>query len=300
MYKRQTNDSVRIDADQLRCRVVGEGGNLGLTQKARIDFALSSGRINTDALDNSGGVNLSDREVNLKILLGQEVRSGAMTEAERNSLLEQLTDDVALLVLEDNRVQSVTVSLDAIRARTEPDDFRDVISFLEKSGDLIREEEELPSWEKLCARIEDQGRSLTRPELYVVMAYVKMKLMSLLLRSRLPDEPATQEYLRQYFPKEALAKIGESSLESHRLGREIIASQMTNDLVGLMGCTFVHRISRDTNRTPADVARAWLVAARLTDHRKSIEQATESLPYGLFYDWMVSFSEALELSLIHI
>ena len=289
-----TNDSVRIDADQLRCRVVGEGGNLGLTQKARIDFALSSGRINTDALDNSGGVNLSDREVNLKILLGQEVRSGAMKETERNSLLEQLTDDVALLVLEDNRVQSVTVSLDAIRARTEPDDFRDVISFLEKSGDLIREEEELPSWENLCARIEDQGRSLTRPELYVVMAYVKMKLMSLLLRSRLPDEPATQEYLRQYFPKEALAAIGESSLESHRLGREIIASQMTNDLVGLMGCTFVHRISRDTNRTPADVARAWLVAARLTDHRKSIEQATESLPYGLFYDWMVSFSEALE------
>ena len=91
-----------------------------------------------------------------------------------------------------------------------------------------------------------------------------------------------------------MVAIGESSLESHRLGREIIASQMTNDLVGLMGCTFVHRISRDTNRTPADVARAWLVAARLTDHRKSIEQATESLPYGVFYDWMVSFSEALE------
>ena len=290
------NDSVRIDADQLRCRVVGEGGNLGFTQKARIDFSMRSGRINTDALDNSGGVNLSDREVNLKILLGQEVRLGAMKELERNELLEQLTDSVALLVLEDNKVQSVTVSLDQIRAKAEPDDFRDVISFLEQHGDLSREDEELPSWETLCARIEEHGRSLTRPELYVVMAYVKMKLMSLLLRSRLPDEPATQGYLREYFPQEALDAIGKGSLESHRLGRQIVASQMTNDLVGLMGCTFVHRISRDLNRTPADVARAWLVSARLTDHRKAIEEATENLPYGLFYKWMVSFSEVLERS----
>lgn len=291
-----TNDSVRVDADQLRCRVVGEGGNLGFTQRARIDFALRSGRVNTDALDNSGGVNLSDREVNLKILLGQEVRSGAMKEVERNALLEQLTDAVAEKVLEDNIVQSVTVSLDEIRAKAEPDDFRDVISFLENSGDLTREEEELPSWETLCTRIEAQGRSLTRPELYVVMAYVKMRLMSLLLRSRLPDEPATQEYLKEYFPREALAVIGDSALEKHRLGRQIIASQMTNDLIGLMGCTFVHRISRDMNRTPADVARAWLVAARLTDHVEAIEQAEHNLQYVLFYKWMVSFSEVLERS----
>ena len=292
-----TNDNVRVDADQLRCRVVGEGGNLGFTQKARIDFALRSGRINTDALDNSGGVNLSDREVNLKILLGQEVRSGTMTKAERNTLLEELTDAVALLVLEDNKVQSVTVSLDEIRARVEPDDFRDVISFLEKSGDLTREEEDLPSWETLCARIEGKGRSLTRPELYVVMAYVKMKLMSLLLRSRLPDDPATQDYLRDYFPEEALAVISDGGLGNHRLGRQIIASQMTNDVTGLMGCTFVHRISRDMNRTPADVVRAWLVSARLTDHKQAISQATDNLPHGLFYQWMVSFSEVLERSI---
>ncbi len=292
-----TNDNVRIDADQLRCRVVGEGGNLGFTQKARVDFALRSGRINTDALDNSGGVNLSDREVNLKILLGQEVRSGTMIEAERNALLEQLTDAVALLVLEDNKVQSITVSMDEIRARVEPDDFRDVISFLEKSGDLTREDEDLPSWETLCARIEEKGRSLTRPELYVVMAYVKMKLMSLLLRSRLPDDPATQNYLRDYFPEEVLAVISEDGLGNHRLGRQIIASQMTNDVIGLMGCTFVHRLSKDMNRTPADVVRAWLVSARLTDHEQAICQASDNLPYGLFYQWMVSFSEVLERSI---
>ncbi|HIF22723.1 MAG TPA: NAD-glutamate dehydrogenase, partial [Gemmatimonadetes bacterium] len=184
------NDAVRLDSNELRCRVVGEGGNLGLTQEARIAFALSGGRINTDALDNSGGVDLSDREVNLKILLRGAVRSGSMSEEERNRLLADLTDSVASLVLADNESQSLSVSLDELRTKDALDDFRDVMSSLERSGGLDRAAEHLPTWEELCNRVEEQGQSLTRPELSVLLAYAKMDLMSQLLRSELPDDPA--------------------------------------------------------------------------------------------------------------
>ena len=291
------NDAVRVDSDELRCRVVGEGGNLGFTQRARIDFALRGGRINTDALDNSGGVDLSDHEVNLKILLGHSVRSGAMDEERRNRILEEITDTVSTLVLADNESQSLAISLDELRAKEGLDDFRDLMSSLEKTGALDRAAENLPTWEALWARLEERGLSLTRPELCVLLAYAKLDLVGRLLWSDLSDDPAAYDYLRSYFPATALAAAGEESLDRHRLRHQIIASQLTNDLVDLMGATFVNRVSRGTGRTPSEVARAWLIAARLADHHALVRRVGgtgEELSSRVAYRWLLGLARVLE------
>ena len=291
------NDAVRVNSDELRCQVVGEGGNLGFTQRARIDFALRGGRINTDALDNSGGVDLSDREVNLKILLGHSVGSGAMDEERRNRVLEELTDPVATLVLADNESQSLAISLDELRTKDGLDDFRDVMSSLEKTGGLERAAENLPTWEVLCARLEELGQSLARPELCVLLAYAKLDLMDRLLKNDLPDDPAAEDYLRNYFPAAALEAAGPESLDRHRLRREIIACQLTNDLVDLMGATFVNRVSRDTGRTPSEVAGAWLIAARLADHAalaRRVSGTGHGLSTSVAYRWMLGLARVLE------
>ena len=293
------NDAVRVNSDELRCRVVGEGGNLGFTQRARIGYALRGGRINTDALDNSGGVELSDHEVNLKILLGPSVRSGAMDEERRNRLLEEVTDPVSILVLADNESQSLAISLDEFRAKEGLDDFRDVMSSLEKTGALDRAAENLPTWEVLWARIEERGQSLARPELCVLLAYAKLDLMDCLLRSDLPDDPAAYDYLRSYFPAAALEAAGEESLERHRLRRQIIACQLTNDLVDLMGATFVNRVARDTGRTPSEVAGAWLIAAKLADHHAlvrlvGVSGTGEGLSSRVAYRWLLGLARVLE------
>ncbi|HZD06131.1 MAG TPA: NAD-glutamate dehydrogenase domain-containing protein, partial [Longimicrobiales bacterium] len=253
------NDAVRVDADALRCEVVGEGGNLGFTQLARIEYGLRGGRIDTDALDNSGGVDLSDREVNLKILLNPAVRSGDMEPGHRNEVLERLTDAVAELVLDDNRSQSLAVSLDEVRVRDGTDDFRDLMSALEKSALLDRAAEFLPTLEQLVERGEEAGKDLTRPELCVLLAYAKLHLKTHLASSEVPDDPAAESYLRDYFPTRAVVEAGQDRLRRHRLRREIVASQITNDIVDLMGAAFVHRVARDMGRTPAEVAGAWLV-----------------------------------------
>ena len=291
------NDAVRVNSDEVRCRVVGEGGNLGFTQRARIDFALRRGRINTDALDNSGGVDLSDREVNLKILLGHSVGSGGMDVERRNRLLEELTDPVAKLVVADNEAQSLAISLDELRTKDALDDFRDVMSSLEKTGGLDRAAENLPTWEVLGARLEERGQSLSRPELCVLLAYSKLDLMSRLLMSDLPNDPAAEDYLRNYFPAAVLEVAGEESLGRHRLRRQIIACQLTNDLVDLMGATFVNRVSRDTGRTPSEVASAWLIAARLADHAPSARRVSgedDGLPSSVAYRWLLALARVLE------
>ena len=291
------NDAVRVNSDELRCRVVGEGGNLGFTQRARIEFALRGGRINTDALDNSGGVDLSDHEVNLKILLGHSVRSGAMDEELRDHLLEELTDPVATLVLADNERQSLAISLDELRAKAGLDDFRDVMSSLEKTGALHRAAENLPTWEVLWARLEERAQSLVRPELSKLLAHAKLDLMGRLLGSDLPDDPAAYDYLRSYFPAAALEAAGEESLDHHRLRPQIIACQLTNDLVDLMGATFVNRVSRDTGRTPSEVAGAWLIAARLADHDalvRRVSGAGNGLSSRVVYRWLLGLARVLE------
>ena len=290
-----TNDAVRVDADELRCQVVGEGGNLGFTQRARIEYALRGGRINTDALDNSGGVDLSDHEVNLKILLNPAVRSGRITEERRNQLLEELTAEMAALVLLDNRSQSRAVSLDELRAVDSGDDFRDLITALEKAGLLDRAEETLPTFEALTER-EEAGGTFARPELCVLLAYSKLWANAQVMKSELPDDPVLEGYLAGYFPPAAVQEAGEEHLREHRLRREIITTQVINDLVDLMGSAFIFRLTRDTGRTADEVVRAWTVAARLSDHRALIRQmGTQGRPVAsqVAYRWLLGLTRVL-------
>ena len=291
-----SNLAVRVDSDQLRCQVVGEGGNLGFTQLARIHYALRGGRINTDALDNSAGVDMSDHEVNLKILLDPAVRAGVITEARRNDLLEELTTRVAELVLEDNRAQSLAVSLDELRLAESSDEFRDLITAFEKAGLLDRAAEVLPTFEGLAEREEDGG-ALTRPELSVLLAYGKLWLDAQVIDSTLPDDPVMAAYLEGYFPAEAVAEAGKDHLHGHRLRREIITTQLGNDVVDLMGPTFVMRIVRDSGRPAHEVVRAWAVAAQLAGHRAVIEELASQptpVPSEVEYRWKLRLARMLE------
>jgi glutamate dehydrogenase len=291
------NDAVRVDAPDLRCEVVGEGGNLGFTQRARVEYALAGGRLNTDALDNSAGVDMSDHEVNLKILLNPAVRDGALSEERRNALLEDVTEAVAELVLEHNRSQSLAISLDENRAREIGGEFKGLIAALEKSGNLDRASEYLPTFEQLMEREQEMGVGLTRPELCVLLAYAKLHLMKELLASDIPDDSVTESYLLGYFPPRAVMEAGQDHLWDHRLRREVVASQITNDVVDLMGATFVHRVARDTGRTPADVVRSWLVAARLAGHRALLQRMADQskrLPAGVAYRWLLGLGRVLE------
>ena len=291
-----SNDAVRVNVSDLRAKVVGEGGNLGFTQAARVEYALRGGRINTDALDNSAGVNLSDREVNLKILLTEVVRTGEVSREERNELLRRLTGTVAGLVLRDNESQSRAVSLDEYRARRGLQQFWLLMADLGRIGLLDRSAEELPSWDEMNTRRESH-QSLTRPELSVLLSYAKLHLRSELLESDLPDDPAAADYLYNYFPAEAVELAGRERAARHRLRREIIASQITNDLVDVMGATFVARVSRETGRSPAAVMRAWLVAAQLTRHHSLLEETRSregDVSAGVVYRWVMGLARVLE------
>ena len=290
-----TNNAVRVDASELRCRVVGEGGNLGFTQRARVEYALRGGRINTDALDNSGGVDMSDHEVNLKILVAPAVAAGSMSVEKRNRLLADLTGAVAELVLQDNRSQSLAVSLDRERARETVNEFRDLMFALEKSGDLDRAAEGLPSRDVLAERAK-AGESLVRPELCVLLAHAKLGLKTALLKSSLPDDPVAESYLVGYFPPAAIQAAGRENLDGHRLRREIVASQVTNDLVDLMGATFVRRVTWDTGASAERVVKAWLIASRLADHRALLSQMSDqrAAEAGVVSRWLLGLSRVLE------
>src|SRR5690606_1582551 len=192
------NDPVRVDAHELRCKVIGEGGNLGMTQRARITYALRGGRLNTDALDNSAGVDMSDHEVNLKILLAPLVAAGTMQFEERNRLLEEMTDEVSRLVLRNNFNQSLAVSLDERRSKDALGDFTALISAFERDRLLERAAEGIPGSEELQERLKDK-LGLTRPTLCVLLAFAKLQAQSRLLGSSVPDEPAAEEYLVGYF-----------------------------------------------------------------------------------------------------
>jgi glutamate dehydrogenase len=291
-----SNDAVRVDASDLRCEVIGEGGNLGLTQAARVAFALSGGRINTDALDNSGGVDLSDHEVNLKILLAVPVSRGLLGEDERNRLLEELTEDVAELVLANNRTQSLAVTLDRLRAAESAEEFRHLMVTLERTGELDRASEGLPSTDDLVERA-DAGYGLTRPELCVLLAYAKLALKARILKSDVPDDPVTASYLLGYFPPRAVAAAGQEALEGHRLRREIVTGQLTSELVDLMGATFIHRLVRDTGRTAAEVVQAWLVASRLAEHSTLLAEMAKqqsALDAAVTARWLMGLARVLE------
>jgi glutamate dehydrogenase len=274
-----TNDSVRVDADRLRCKVVGEGGNLGLTQLARIEFSQHGGRINTDFIDNSGGVDSSDREVNIKILLSEVVKQKKMSREKRNRLLASMTDDVADLVLRNNYLQMQAISMSEVSSVERSDEMARLISNLEKTGILDRELEFLPEESEIeDRRLRKQG--FTRPELAVVLSYAKIDLYNGLIASGQTLEDFLIVDPLRYFPA-VLRKRYLEFIPGHRLSRQILATLIANDLVNRMGPSFVQRIQVDTGADVVTIARAYTVARLLCQAGplwKTIEELDHELP----------------------
>ena len=268
-----SNNLVRIDADDLRAKVVGEGGNLGFTQLARVEYALANGRINTDAIDNSGGVDMSDHEVNIKILLQPLVKSGDLSFKQRNKLLNKMTEEVNALVLKDNYNQSLALSLAQRRSEKDILLFASLEDYLQGRGDLNPAVEFLPERTVIAER-QRAGEGFTRPELAILLAYTKMGMYRRLLETDFPDEAYFQNYLFRYFP-DVLAERYPSEIKDHQLRREIIATQFTNTVVDILGITFVHRVLRDTGATPVEVIQAALVALELLDVRQLVEDISD-------------------------
>lgn len=254
----RANDAIRVNGKALRVKVVGEGGNLGLTQLGRIEFALNGGRINTDAIDNSGGVHSSDREVNIKIPLNQLIKEGDLDLETRNPLLARMTDDVAKAVLRDNYVQSEAISLLELSAASRLDEHANLMRTLERDGLLDRAVEFLPDDESLKER-RTRNQGLTRPELSVLLAYSKISLFDSILNSEVPDDPFFERDLLDYFPAELRGDF-ESSLRDHRLRREIVATVLSNAVVNRMGMAFAHRMADDHGFSRAEVLKAYAAA----------------------------------------
>lgn len=288
------NDGVRVDAGELRVAVVAEGGNLGFTQRARVEFALRGGRINTDAVDNSGGVDLSDHEVNLKIALQPLVVNHELTVDDRNALLQALCDEVCEAVLAHNRRQALVLGLDQLRSRTRLIAFRELMTMLEGRAGLDRQIEHLPTRELLRER-RSTFLGLTRPELAVVLAYTKIDLQHRLLGSALVDDPDLERYLLDYFP----ARLHEGfahALRDHRLRREITAVTLANRLVDSMGMTFVSRVAANTGRSEIDVARAWAAAAAVAD-ADGVMRAIDTAPARMRPEAVVECATAVDRAL---
>jgi glutamate dehydrogenase len=280
----RTNDAVRINGTELRAKVVGEGGNLGLTQRGRVEYALGGGRLNTDFIDNSAGVNTSDVEVNIKILLNPLMQAGKLTRGDRNKLLARMTNEVATLVLRNNYLQSQAISTLELQARARLPEFQHLIRTLERSGDLNRALEFLPADDELADR-RKRGVGLSRPELSILLAYSKIWLTNHLLASDVPEDPYLSNELERYFPEPIQEKFSRQ-IGQHRLRREIITTATTNSLVNRMGPAFVPRAQEDTGAQPAQIARAYTAAREIFDMRATwaeIEALDTRIPAKLQY-----------------
>ena len=253
----KSNDALRVDGNQLRCRVVGEGGNLGFTQLARVEYAQEGGLIFTDFIDNSAGVDLSDHEVNIKILLRDAINKKALKTGARNELLSSMADEVTHLVLNDNRSQTQTLSYAIFQAVNNIEIYMRAISAYEKAGIVNRQVEYLPSEKNLDDR-KHEGKGLTAPEIAVVMSYVKIDIKSALLKSNVPDESYFDQFVSKEFPS-VLDKRFATLLNTHQLRREIIATQLTNQLLSETGVLFVERLKEETMAATPDIVRAYSI-----------------------------------------
>jgi len=259
----KTNDALRVDGRELRCRSVAEGGNLGFTQDGRVEYALTGGRINTDAIDNSAGVDTSDHEVNIKIVLDGAVHDGELGEIDRNAMLRNMTDEVAQLVLRDNYRQNRALDNGRAQATEMEGVHARFMRALETAGDLDRTVERLPSDEQLAER-HNAGLGLTAPELAVLMAYAKISLEEELLASDLPDDPDFVPELVRSFPAAVSGRFLER-VRGHTLRREITATALVNSLVNRAGTTFAFRIAEETGARGPDIVRAHIVARAVFD-----------------------------------
>ena len=251
----RANDAIRVTGADLNCKVIGEGANLGMTQRGRIEAAQRGIRLNTDAIDNSAGVNTSDLEVNIKIALSRPVRAGILTMDARNALLAKMTDEVARLVLRNNYQQTLALSLAQRRGLEDLGFQQRLMQTLEQRGELDRAVEFLPD-EIAIAERRKRNMTLTRPELAVLLAYAKLSLYTELLDSTVPDDPYLGRELERYFPREVSRDYADA-LHAHRLRREIIATQLTNSMINRGGATLIVRIADQTGAPSSAIAAAF-------------------------------------------
>ena len=283
----KSNDALRITGKELNVKVIGEGANLGMTQLSRIEYALNGGRLNTDFIDNSAGVDCSDNEVNIKILLNEILVNGDLTEKQRNKLLSEMTEDVAQLVLKNNYRQTQAISIAHRDALPRMEEYRRLINSMEAAKKLHRKMEFLPTDDAITER-KSLNQGLTRPELSVLISYVKGDLKETLINSTLPDEAHLSDEITKVFPKQITTKY-RAELKNHRLRREIISTQVANDMVNHMGITFVERLKQSTGATPASISLAYIIARDVFDLEKwwlAIESLDHKVPSKLQLEMM--------------
>ncbi|VVQ04109.1 NAD-specific glutamate dehydrogenase [Pseudomonas fluorescens] len=286
----KANDALRVNGNELRCKVVGEGGNLGMTQLGRVEFGLNGGGSNTDFIDNAGGVDCSDHEVNIKILLNEVVQAGDMTDKQRNELLASMTDEVGGLVLGNNYKQTQALSLAARRALPRIAEYKRLMNDLEGRGKLDRAIEFLPAEEAINERIAE-GHGLTRAELSVLISYSKIDLKEQLLGSLVPDDDYLTRDMETAFPPTLVSKFS-AAMRRHRLKREIVSTQIANDLVNHMGITFVQRLKESTGMSPANVAGAYVIVRDIF-HLPHWFRQIENLDYQVSADVQLELMDEL-------
>ncbi len=275
----RANDNLRVNGSELNCKIIGEGGNLGVTQLGRIEYMQNGGRGNSDFIDNAGGVNCSDNEVNIKILLNQIVADGDMTVKQRNKVLLSMTDEVGEIVLRENFLQAQTISMSEERSVKMVKELMRFVHWMEKEGKIDRELEFLPSDEELLERLA-RGQGLTRAELAVLAAYGKMILKEDLCTPEVANEKYYQNELVLYFPS-ALRKKYSQQMQKHPLKNEIIAMRLANEMVDYLGSNFAFRTIDETGAVPSDVAICFTLAKEIFEMPeiwKQIESLDHSVP----------------------
>ncbi len=290
----RANDALRVNGNELGCKVVGEGGNLGLTQLGRIEFAKKGGRINTDFIDNSAGVDTSDREVNIKIMLRQVADSTGLDEKSRNRLLASMTDEVGKLVLRNNYLQTQAISLMEAHSVERVNEHAFVMRTLEKAGVLNRELEFLPSDAEIKAR-KAVGAGFTRPELSLLVSYSKIALYQDLIESNVPEDAYLSDELEIYFPAPMRKKFRDV-LRNHQLAREIVATVICNSVVNRMGPVFLLRMMEETGADAAKIARAYTIAREIFGVRENwhdIEALDNTVPASVQYAMMFEITRLL-------
>lgn len=295
----KANDALRINGEELRCKVVGEGGNLGFTQKGRIEFAKNGGRINTDAMDNSAGVDCSDHEVNIKIALISALKSKKINLEERNKMLEAMTDDVSHLVLSDNRLQTQAISIAQSLGYFALGEQSQFLDNLEKSGLLNRSIEFLPNRQEIN-RLQIEKTGLTRPELCVMLAYSKMDIYNKILNSDLVKDSYFESELLSYFPKLMQERLPDEII-NHQLRNEIIATQITNFVVNRVGITFINQLVQDSGFSLVEVVKNFIIASdsfRIRELWQDVENLDGKIPLDIQMQMFLSANKLIERSVL--
>ncbi len=285
----KANDCLRVNGRELRCQVFGEGGNLGLTQLGRVEYCMHKGACNTDFIDNAAGVDCSDHEVNIKILLDELVESGDLTVKQRNKFLADMTDAVSNLVLENNYRQTQAISVAEFQVKSRLNEYRRFMAYLESAGRLDRAIEYLPADEEIVERM-GQGNSLTRPELSVLISYAKVMLKEELINSNLAEDGYVVKAVETAFPKKIRTKYT-NEVYAHRLKKEIVATQVANDLINNMGITAGHRLLESTGASFSNVAKAYIVSRdvfRLEEIQNIIKTLDNKVPAAFQAEIMIN------------